>query len=247
MRNNIFISYPAANTDIVENLRDHLCRYGVRAWVYSLDKTLAADAWEEIESKILESDLVIFVVSESTPSAKGQQRELKLALEKVAPVSGTEKIMPIIIGTAFSALPEELRYKNGISLNNHKVKSVAWEIVSRVFPALIEMETSQPWKFPVPGEWLEVSNLDEILEEYFDIGDKLYFRSISPMGLLECYSPKIKELFWIAHENVKASSNREADKKLEAFVPRIFRVSGMIEIQRRGWEALAANQKENDS
>jgi hypothetical protein len=36
MRYNAFISYAAADTDIVENLRDYLNRYGVNAWVYSL-------------------------------------------------------------------------------------------------------------------------------------------------------------------------------------------------------------------
>ena len=40
-----FISYACADTDLVENFRDHLGRYGVDAWVYSLDRTLAEDVW----------------------------------------------------------------------------------------------------------------------------------------------------------------------------------------------------------
>lgn len=247
MKYNTFISYAGADTDIVENLRDHLGRCGVTAWVYSLDRTLAADAWAEIEARITESDLVIFVVSENTPHAEGQRRELKLALEKVVPVAGIEKIMPIVItGTDFSALPEELRNKNGLFLDGHTVKSVAWKVTNRAFPSLVETASVKPWKYPIPGEWLEVTDLDGIVEQYFDIGDKLYFRSLSPMGLLECYSPRIEGLFWIAPENVKASSDIEADKELEGHVPRIFRVTGMIEILQRGWEAWHASQKEKN-
>jgi len=248
MKYNAFISYAGADEDIVENLRDHLGRFGVTAWVYSIDRILAADAWEEIESRIMESDLVIFVVSKSTPNAKGQQRELKLALKKVTLVVGTEKIMPIAItGTKFSALPVELRSKNGLYLDGYTVKSVAWKIAKRAFPSLVEKESAKPWKYPTPGEWIEVSELDDIVEQYFDIGDKLYFRALSPMGLLECFAPRIKGLFWIAPENVRASTDIERDKGLEAHVPRIYRVSGMIEIVRRGWESWHADHKEDDS
>jgi hypothetical protein len=245
MRYNAFISYAAADTDIVENFRDHLGRYGVNAWVYSLDRTLAVDAWEEIETKIAESDLVIFVVSENTPNSKGQHRELNLAIEKITPLAGIEKIMPIVItGTDFSALPEKLRFKNGLYLDGHTVKSVAWKVADRVFPALMETESEQPWRFPVPGQWLEVSNLDGILEQHFNICDKLYFRSLSPMGLLECYAPKIEGLFWVAHENVKASTDIETDKELETHIPIEYRVSGMIEIFQLGWKAWHANRSE---
>jgi hypothetical protein len=68
MKYNAFISYSCADVEIVENLKDHFGRYGVTAWVYSLDRTLAADAWEEIQARIEESDLVI--VQFSKPPAK---------------------------------------------------------------------------------------------------------------------------------------------------------------------------------
>ncbi len=247
MKYNAFISYASADIDIVENLRGHLGRFGVTAWVYSLDRTLAADAWEEIETRIAESDLVIFVVSKSTPNAEGQQRELKLALEKIVPIAGTEKIMPVAItGTDFSALPDELRTKNGIYLDGYTVKSVAWIIAKRAFPSLVEAESMKPWRYPIPGEWLEVSGLDGIIEQYFDIGDKLYFRALSPMGLLECYAPRISGLFWIAPENVKASTDIEDEKELEASVPKIYRVGGLIEILRRGWDSWHADHGEVD-
>jgi hypothetical protein len=187
---------------------------------------------------------VTFVVSENTPNAEGQRRELKLALEKVVPLAGTERIMPIVInGTNLSALPDELRYKNGLYLDGYNVKSVAWQVTTRAFPSLAKAESEKPWRFPIPGEWLEVSKLDEMIEQHFDIGDKLYFRALSPMGLLECYAPRIKGLFWIAQENVKASSDVETDKELESHVPRIFRVSGMIEILQLGWKAWHASNK----
>ena len=41
-----------------------------------------------------------------------------------------------------------------------------------------------------------------MIEEYFDIGDKLYFRAVSPIGLFKCYAPKLNKLFWIAPQNV---------------------------------------------
>lgn len=247
MKYNAFISYSGADIEIVENFKDHLGCYGVTAWVYSLDRTLAADAWEEIQAKIAESDLVIFIVSENTPNAEGQRRELKLALEKVEPLAGTEKIMPIFItGTSVSALPDELRYKNGLFLDGYKVKSVAWQVANRAFPSRVKAESEKPFRFPVPGEWLEVSNLDEMIEQYFDIGDKLYFRALSPMGLLECYAPRIEKLFWIAQENIKTSRDIETDKELESHIPRIFRVSGMIEILQLGWKAWHAGKKQNN-
>jgi hypothetical protein len=237
MKHNIFISYPKECVDIVENLRDHLKRYGVNAWVYSLDRTLAADTWKEIEAKIVESDLVIFAVSQYTAKAKGQHRELELAVNKVISVTGTDRIAPLMIdGTDFSFLPPELQNKNGDYLDGHTVKSVAYKIATRLFPETVEEELAKPWKFPIPGQWLEVSKLDEILEHYFELGDKLYFRSISPMGLFECYSPKLKELFWIHPENVKFSKDVESDHKLEKEMPRIYGVSGMTDILRFGWD-----------
>lgn len=247
MKYNAFISYACAETDIVENFRDYLSRFGVTAWAYSIDRTLAVDTWDEIETKIRESDLVIFIVSNNTPGAEGQSKELQLALKHVELVAGTEKIMPIVIsGTNFSTLPEELRNKNGFSLDSYKVKSVAWKVAKSAFPSLMEREVKKTWHFPVPGEWLEVSNLDEVIEHYFDIGDKLYFRTISPMGLLECYSPRIKGLFWISHENVNASSAVKIDTKLEESIPKIFKVEGMVEIMQRGWKSWHAERKENE-
>jgi hypothetical protein len=169
---------------------------------------------------------------------------MEIALDKIEPIAGAGKILPVVItGMEFSALPEILRYKNGLFLDGHTVRSVAWTIAKRAFPGRAAAEAEMPWKHPIPGEWLEISGLDSIVEQYFDIGDKLYFRSISPMGLFECYSRKLGGLFWIAPDNVRTSTDLEANKELEAQIPTIFRVSAMVEIQRLGWQAWNARNK----
>ena len=238
MKYQAFISYASADKDITENFQDRLSRLGVNAWMYSLNRTLAANTWEEIKTKLIDSDLIIFVVSKNTPTAEGQQRELKLVLEKVESFAGTTKIMPILIddGTKFSDLPTGLSNKNGAVMRVGNIETLAQKVTSAAFPSLTQQEFKN-WKFPIPGEWLVISQLDEIIEQYnFSIGDKFYFRSISPMGLLECYAPKIEEIFWISHQCVKPSSDTETDKEREDQIPKIFKVSGMIEIQQRGWK-----------
>ncbi len=71
--------------------------------------------------------------------------------------------------------------------------------------------------------------MDEIIEQYFDFGDLLYFRRISPLGLFECYSPKINDLFWIYPPNVCLSDIVDEDGTFEREnVPQKFRISTMI-------------------
>lgn len=247
MTHNIFISYATNDTDIVENLRGQFNDIGVKAWVYSRDRTLGKEVWGEIEEKIIKSDVIIFVVSDSTVHADGQQKELELVLSKVEPVVGTSKIIPLFLnGTNPSNYPEVLRSKNGDFLDGRTVKSVAWKIAKHAFPSLIKKKSEQPWNYPIPGKWLEISNLDGIVEQYFNIGDKLYFRAISPMGLFECYAPQIEGLFWIAPENVQPSLEIDNDKELENSVPRIFTVGGMIDTYMLGWNAWHAHNKHNE-
>jgi|SRR2546422_4739263 len=237
MEHNIFISYAGPDVDIVENLRDHLSKHGVTAWVYSVDRTLTDDIWEEIERKLRVSDAMIFAVSHDTEQSEGQKQELELVLSKMAPVAGIPRVLPIVLrDTPYSALPERLKHINGERLNAHNVKSVAWKIARRLFPEQLKEEAAREWRFPVPGEWLQVSRHDEMIEGYFDIGDKLYFRAISPIGLFECYAPKLNELFWIAPENVCASTDLEKDQALQHEIPFIQSISGMVQIYRMGWE-----------
>lgn len=245
MRYNIFISCSNNDKDIVENLREQFKDIGISAWVYSRDRILGENMWDEIKRTIKESDVVIFVVSDSTPNASGQQQELEFFLKEIEPITSASRIIPLFIdGTNPTNFPEPLRRKNGDFLNGGNVKTVARKIARHAFPSLFKQKSEKPWNYPIPGEWLEVSNLDGIVEEFFDIGDKLYLRMISPLGLFECYAPKINELFWIAPENVQRSLEIGKEKELEKLVPHIYTVNGMIDIQMLGWNEWHARQKE---
>lgn len=74
MSHQIFISYPAPNEEIVENLAGRLRELGVAPWVYSIDRTLAEDLWAEIEAKVQGSELFLFVASRFSKDAQGQHR-----------------------------------------------------------------------------------------------------------------------------------------------------------------------------
>ncbi len=244
MKQNIFISYPSSETIIIENLRSELKALGITAWVYSEDKTLAEDTWKEIKTKIYESDFIVFAISKDTLTAAGQKEELKLVLDKIKPHAVKTKLMPIFIrDTAPAMAPEELRNINGEFLDGSNVKTVALKIAKKAFPQLLKTKNEISWKYPIPGEWLKISNLDKFVEEDFELGDKLYFRTISPMGLFECYAPKIEGLFWIDSENVSASHDIEIDKDLENEIPDMFLVNTMFKMQQKAWDII--NQSEN--
>lgn len=233
---------------MVENLRRHLRSYGVGAWVYSRDSTLAANAWDEIESNLLDSQFVIFVISEHWNRAAGKQRELEITLDMFVPIAGVERFFPVVLnGAEFRDLPELLRQKNGLLLDAHNVREVAWKIASRIFPDVAGTEAKQPWKVPVPGQWLEIQQVQREIEAYFEIGDKLYFRALSPMGLFECYAPKLQGLYWIGPELVGFSLDYEQDMEQENLIPIEYRVHSMIEMAHIGWRNWhKQRQKEND-
>ena len=78
---------------------------------------------------------------------------------------------------------------------------------------------------PQPGTWLEVSDLDSVCEEEgLALGDKLYFRVITSLGLFECYAPKLGRRFWIDPENVQAVTDLASVHALEQEVPAIYRI-----------------------
>jgi hypothetical protein len=245
VKHNIFISYANNELHIVENLRDQFEDIGIKAWVYSRDATLGEHMWKEITKKLTEVDMVIFVLSDDSATADGQHRELNLVLDKIVPISGYSRILPLFItGTNPKNYPAPLRSINGDFLDGRTVKLVAWKIANQAFPSLIKKKNHQAWNYPVPGEWLEVSNLDGIVAQYFDIDDKLYFRAISPMGLFECYDPKTEDLFWISPNNVQRSLIEGVDA-LTVSVPKIYTVNGIVEIQALGWTAWNAHRKSN--
>jgi hypothetical protein len=229
-----FISYNDDVADLAENLRERLAGYGVIAWLFNRDKTLGVNAWKEIEDKIHKSHVVLFFISKRTNSSEGQIKEFDIALQ-------SEKIVfPIVIEPlTFSTIIEqlnELKKINGIDLDYRNIKSRTLEIVQTFFPEFDPSKRSSEWKYPKPSDWLEVCNLDIYTEEYFKLGDEVYFRRISPMGLFECYSPQIQELFWFWPPNLKPASFVDEGRTIERErVPRKYRTSFMLEIERRGW------------
>lgn len=236
----LFISYPSGNEDIVRNLARHLREFGVNAWVYSIDKTLADDSWQEIERKIQGCQVFMFVASEYSLDAIGQHRELEKAIDRVGTAKSKLHIFPVVLDdTKFSSLPQKLRSVNGVTLGAHNVKSKALEIARRFFPKLVNAKKSEEWRYPRPGEWLEVCNIDQWIEEFFDLRDEVYFRRISPLGLLECYAPKLKELFWFAPENLRATDIVDEDGALEEEkVPWAYRYSTIYECELIGIDEL---------
>jgi len=223
--------------DLIENFQDRLKGYGVTAWVYAVDKTLSEEIWNEIESQIQSSNVMIFAVSAYTENAEGQKRELEIALEKFEELDIINRVFPLALrDTPWSVFPEKLRHINGERLDAYNVKTISFNIASRLFPQLFEEHRAKEWKFPVPGEWLEICGMHEIIEEYFEIGDVLYFKSISPMGLFECFAPKINELFWIAPEYVRPAIVTERIEEIEKNMPYIYTTLGQIEIERHGWD-----------
>lgn len=212
-----FICHPDQRKDIVENLAGRLREYDIEAWVYSLHRTLGKDTWGEIEEKIRACRLLVFVVSGCyTLQAEGQRRELQIAVDRLKDTHVGLRMFPVLTDTArFRDLPEELGRINGIHLDASNVKSTAQEIAETFFPELVATAKSNDWKSPRPGQWLEVCQIDRWIEEHFDLGDRVYFRRLSPLGLFECYSPKLADLFWFAPDNLQATDIVDEDGNLE--------------------------------
>jgi hypothetical protein len=224
----------------VENLAGRLRDIGVEAWVYSIDRTLAEDAWQEIEDKIQRAELFIFVASRYSRDAKGQHRELQLALDRITRTGMALRMIPIVVDdVVFNDLPGELRRVNGLRLDAYTVKSTAHELATTFFPEFVDSEKHRQWKFPLPGQWLEICDLDQWIEEHFELGDQMYFRRISPLGLFECYSPKLSGLFWLAAHNLRPINVADDSGELERErVPRSYRYSASYDFERIGIEEM---------
>lgn len=240
VKHHAFICYPVQNQDIVENLAGRLRDIGVQAWVYSIDRTLAEEVWKEIEEKIRLCELFIFVASKYSVDAQGQHRELQLALDRFKKDNVSLRMIPILIDNInFRGLPDELGRKNGLTLDAYTVNSTANEITKTFFPDLLNTEQNRDWKCPKPGQWLEVCNIDQWTEKHFDIGDRVYFRRISPLGLFECYSPKLAGLFWFAPHNLRATDIVDEGGMLERDrVPKSYRYSASYDFERIGIEEM---------
>ncbi|MBX9586007.1 MAG: toll/interleukin-1 receptor domain-containing protein [Gammaproteobacteria bacterium] len=95
MQHQIFISYAGPDQELVENFRSELKLRGINAWVYSLDKTIGSEIWNEIEDKIQEISCWIFIISNHSVSSNGQLGELKLVLQKVTSAGVRNRIIPL--------------------------------------------------------------------------------------------------------------------------------------------------------
>ena len=237
MQHQVFISYAAPDEELVENFADRLRQYGVKVWLYSTDKTLSTNIWKEIENKIHETKIFAFAASIHSRNAEGQHRELKLVLDKVHENEELAfQLLPIVIGDlSFTDLPTELQAVNGIRLSIHTVASTAHKVARDLFPELFIGDVDINWMFPRPTQWLEVCNITSGIEEYIELNDQLYFRRISPMGLFECYSPRIDKLIWILPENVRPSKSSESESKI---VPIEFRFETIISYESHGRRLL---------
>ena len=231
-RHQIFLSYATPDQDLVENFAARLLQYGVKAWVYSIDKTLSDATWGEIETRIDEAEVFAFAASVDSCGAHGQRREFELAIEKVHRQGGELRLLPIVLRDfPFSELPTALQRVNGFQLDAYNVESMAHQMARRFFPDLFDNERDKPWKCPKPGQWLEVHLIDPGIEGALTLKDPLYFRRLSPMGLFECYSPKLNELFWIMPENVRAC---EISQDALPAVPEEFHYMTSIRHEMRG-------------
>jgi hypothetical protein len=224
----VFISYPDPQRDIVGSLSGCLSDLGIRAWVYSHDKTIARDTWAEIQEIIESCKMVIYVISKESVDAEGQHRELDIVIDLLRGMRPDLLIVPVLVGDVrFSEIPKTISHINGLYLDAFSKKSTALELAKLLSPDIAGKNWS--WRYPHPCQWLEVCNLDQWTEEFFDLGDYVYFRRLSPMGLFECYSPKLKDLFWFYSKNLQPAPIADEDGAYEREnVPREFRVKTMI-------------------
>lgn len=240
MKPHVFISYPVENEALIENFAESLRELGIIVWVYSLHRTLAVDLWQEIEERIAEAEVFVFVASGHTRDAAGQHRELQIALDQIATVTAERRAVPLVVDNlSFQELPPELRHTNGLRIDVYTVKSTAMKFARSVFPELFESEQGRDWKCPKPGQWLEVCMIDAYTEEYFERGDLVYFRRLSPLGLFECYAPRINALFWFAPQNLRMTDTVDADgARAREEVPWRFRYETSYECERLGYEEM---------
>ncbi len=161
-------------------------------------------------------------------------------MERLTQTNVELKMVPVLLDNLnFGSLPDELSHVNGLSLDAYTVKSVAQEIATTFFPELVAAEKNRGWRCPRPGQWLEICNLDQWTEQKFDLGDRVYFRRLSPLGLFECYAPKLKGLFWFAAHNLRSSSVVDEHGMLEREeVPSSYQYSASYKFERLGIDEM---------
>lgn len=194
----LFISYPVGLTELADKLRDELRQLGIEAWLYEIDLQLGVSTWADIERSIADAKAVVFLVGRSSVAAVGQTRELSLC------TSLGKQVVPLVCeGLSFRDLPSALASVNGAVLEYATARGEAANLARAFYPEEFRTGDDVHWVCPRPGEWLEICRINEHLSEYFGLGDVVYFRRLSPLGLFECYAPKILGLFWFYPENLR--------------------------------------------
>jgi len=239
----IFISYSNEQSDIAKNLKTKLMEYNINAWLYAIDRTLATDCWEEIKENIESSRLLAFIVSSDTLSSKGQIRELRMSLRKLVEFDLRNRILPIAYGNvSFKDFPKEIMHINGLQLDSFTIKETAYKIAHDFFPEIFENYKKLKWFYPRPGQWLKIRNISIYMGEQANIGDIVYFRRISPLGLFECFYPKINCLFCFAPNDLQPADELNQENTLEKeYVPERYRIITMISIEQAGIRTLEKN------
>lgn len=193
--NHAFISYAGPDRDLVLNLKTLLSDYGISAWVYERDKTLGDDAWVEIEDQLRASRVVFLLISEHSGEALGQQREFAMCLDRVRREKTTDFIVPLLRdGCRFADLPEQLRAISGEQIDCYNIRTVSQDIAHRFFPSVVGEKYEHGYVCPHPGQWLEIAKVDAHIEDKHSVGDLVYFRQLSPLGLFECYCLWVPEM-----------------------------------------------------
>ncbi len=238
-----FISYASPDRDLTLNLRSRLGDYGIQAWVYERDKTIGDQAWSEIEQQLRAARVVFIMLSTDSPSARGQQREFEMCLDRVRATKDADFLVPLILDDdlQFGDLPEELSSINGERLDAFNIRSVTESLAHRYFPTLVGDRFRHGYVCPTPGDWLQIAKFDARIESGFSVGDVLYFRQLSPMGLFECYCPRTGGLTWIDRSNLRpADSHPDSDD-----VPRVYQVGTLVEMYGLGWAAWCKTHPED--
>jgi len=227
----IFISYPQSEFELASRVRSELKQLGVDSWIYSEDKKLSEDSWLDIEKNLMESDHVIFIISEKTETSEGQIRELGLIKKWKKPTT------PVWVGdTPRSVFPEFESISGERVGHGYLVRFFTWKLYNQLYPV-----PPSVWRTPKPGDFLRVIKLDGLEGQDINLDDLMYFRQLSPMGLFECFHVRRSDLFWIIPDNVEFAGYGFEEPE----VPKKYRYESLIEAQVIWWGKINSEGMES--
>ena len=234
----IFISYAEPDKEVAENLHSRFNEYYVKTWAYCRDKIPGVVTWNGIEEGLKSAKLILWLCSHNSKKSQGQLKELDIwnaANSKQKPT-----LIPVLLEkTVKEDLPKVIRCLNYEKLEMYNFGSFALRITKKFFSGKAEKFVSNSWFYPRPSDWLEIIDFYGDMERHFELGDQVYFRKISPVGLFECYSPKLKELYWLPSDTVKIVnlSDEERDSK-ESEIRQEFSILAMIDAEATGFQII---------